>query len=101
MFILFTSLAEIDQFQVQLASKPGIVDQFEGFLLTPSLSQHPRSDVVCCVENLAYNPNTHRYIVQPRLVRALIKTNDMPIVPVHYADMDPELCKTLEIEMSR
>ena len=99
--MFFISLSEVNELQVQLASAVGIVDQFEGCLLTPSLSQYPRSNVVCCIENLAYNPHTHQHIVKPQLVRALIKSCHLPIVPVPLPGMDIELCKKLEFELSR
>lgn len=73
--------------------------QFVGCLQTPTFKHGVHTSVLCCIENLLYNPSTHLHICKPEIVSTVMSVSDQISDPRLVEDMDPALCSKLEHDL--
>ena len=67
------------------------MDQMIGCLVTTSFSHEVRIKVLCCLENLSYNCKSHRHLVRPHFIRAIMGAASMQIDRTEVEGIDPAL----------
>ena len=93
------SITEDETHQVLVVSNLKVMNQFVGCLQTPTFTHDVHVRVVCCLENLSYNPCTHQYLSTEEIIRAVINASEMPSPTPHFEDMDPALCSKLDNDL--
>ena len=95
------SISKDEQHQVQIVENEKVMKQLIGFLNSSSISTLGRPPALCCLENLLYNPYTHKYLSNVDLIDALMKIAERPSQPVIFEDMDPALCSKLDSDVAK
>ena len=67
------------------------MDQLIGCLVTTSFSHTVRIRVLCCLENLSYNCKSHRHLVSPHFIHAIMGAASMHIDRTEVEGIDPAL----------
>ncbi|KAL5505369.1 hypothetical protein EMCRGX_G006787 [Ephydatia muelleri] len=95
------NISKDEQHQVQIVENEKVMKQLIGFLNSSSISTLGRPPALCCLENLLYNPYTHKYLSNVDLIGALMKIAERPSSQsVIFEDMDPALCSKLDSDVA-
>lgn len=92
-------MTENEEYQVRLVTNEKVMKQLVGCLQTPTFNHNLHINVLCCIENLLYNPSTHQHLCNPKIVRVVMNASDQVSDTRQVEDMDPALCLKLERDL--
>ena len=98
--LLPISITEDEQHQFLIVSNQNVMKLFIGCLEYPSFSKDTHMKVLCCLENLSYNPYTHKYLSNVDIIGALMMVADKSLSsPIYFEGMDPAICANRECDL--